>query len=119
MPIRNTQLQLDTIIELIAYMLSIWRCSLLADASDEAIGDCQLYVLPFILLEDQNNNKYLLTLLLFNIFIKKCEAGSTVSHQKKDPILYDSGVLLCVSTSSIISDLVILIAHKHKEGKRG
>lgn len=52
-----------------------------------------------------------LTLFFCPLFIEKHEAFSTVSHQKKDPILYHTNVLLCASTSSIISDPVILIAY--------
>lgn len=42
-----------------------------------------------------------------------------MSLHKKHQILYDTYVQLHVSTSSVISDLVILIAHKHKAGKIG
>lgn len=45
------------------------------------------------------------------LLINKLEVCSTVSHQKNDPILCDSNVLLCASTSSIICDPVILIAY--------
>lgn len=70
--------------------------------------------LPFIS-ENWNNHQHLLPLLLFPFFIKNLKPSSNMKHS----ILSDTYVQLHVSTSLVISDPVILIAHKHKEGKIG
>lgn len=83
----------------------------------------QLYIPPFILLEDHDNNKQKITcfshLILSPPLIKKSEACSAVSHQKNDLLLCDTNVLLCASASSILSDPVILIAYPQTQrGKK-
>lgn len=73
--------------------------------------------------EDRDNNNLQITYFFsqyffLSAFIKKSEACSTENHQKKDPILHLTTVLLCASTSSIISDPFILIAYPQTQRRK-
>lgn len=91
-------------------------------------GKRQMYVLPFLPAEDQGYSKHLFTLLLSSLLLLSARYMWLPFRREpsKDKIQYCAmplcvclSVCVCnvrVSRSSIISDLVILIAHKRKVG---
>lgn len=78
---------------------------------------CQIYIPPFLSarMGTSTSSPYCFSLLS----PRNVTAAPQWAIKTIDPILYDTAALLCVSASSIISDPVILIAHKHKVRRGG
>lgn len=113
MPIRNPQLQPRHNV----CSASRPRLPAVAPSLASTTAGCQIYIPPFLSerIGTNTSSPYCFSLLSpRNVTAAPQRAIKTI-----DPILYDTTALLCVSASSIISDPVILIAHKHKVRRGG
>lgn len=118
MPIRNPQLQPrhnHTALAPACVPLSpVFACRCRRQRRGNGAG-CQIYIPPF--LSERIGTNASSTYCLSLLSPRNVTAAPRWAIKTIDPLLYDTAALLCVSTSSIISDPVILIAHKHKVGR--